>query len=81
MKSHVQRFVDDVASDPRMQESVRPLLGDVARIVQFANARGYVFSIEDLEALADHHDRASDPFVGLRRQGWQLKPHNEPPRP
>jgi hypothetical protein len=78
MTADVQRFANDLASDATMLDDVRQLGTDVARIVEYAAGRGYRFTADELDDLADHYDRASNPLVypGLRRQGWHLKPQS-----
>ena len=75
MKDDAQRFVADLASNERMQEAVKEMGTDLDRIVAYSNGYGYQFTGDELDELADHHDRACDPRVlGLRRQGWHLRP-------
>jgi hypothetical protein len=75
MKDDAQRFLADLVSNERMQAAVKELGTDLGRIVAYSKSYGYLFTGDELDDLADHHDRALDPRVlGLRRQGWHLRP-------
>lgn len=49
-KAEVERFVSDLKADPTLQATVREKSADPAGIVAIATARGYDFSLEDVEA-------------------------------
>ncbi len=78
MNNEVLRFANDLSSDMQMHDAVKQLGIDIAKIVAYANGRGYRFTGDELDDLADHYDRVANPivFTGLRRQGWHLKPQS-----
>jgi hypothetical protein len=54
MNNDVRKVIAVVASVEHVRDAVKPLGVDVAKFVAFAEARGYLFTGDDLDELADH---------------------------
>ncbi|MGM0379449.1 MAG: Nif11-like leader peptide family RiPP precursor [Bacillota bacterium] len=56
----IKRFNEDVKEDKEMLEEVKKIGNDLEKIVEYANSKGYDFTIEDLESEADNNSELSE---------------------
>jgi len=49
--SEIERFNKDVREVKELQEEIKKIGNDLEKIVAFANSKGYVITIADIEAL------------------------------
>lgn len=48
--NQIERFNKDLSTNKEMLEAVKALGNDVAKIVAYANSKGYNFSVADIKA-------------------------------
>ena len=56
----IKRFNEDVKKDNEMLEAVKAIGNDIDKIVEYANSKGYDFTIEDLENKAEAEGELSE---------------------
>ncbi len=54
--SEIERFSKDVAANESLRNELKAVGTGKAAIVAFANAKGYNFSVNDVESLAGTHE-------------------------
>ncbi|KJS69135.1 MAG: hypothetical protein JL50_02490 [Peptococcaceae bacterium BICA1-7] len=50
--SQIEKFNKDLASNKEMMEDVKKIGNDIAKIVSYANSKGYSFTVDDVKASA-----------------------------
>lgn len=50
--SQIEKFNKDILANKEMLEAVKKIGNDVAKIVAYANSKGYNFTVADVEASA-----------------------------
>jgi predicted ribosomally synthesized peptide with nif11-like leader len=48
--SEIKRFSEDLGKNKEMMEEVRKIGSDVAKIVAYANSKGYKFTVADIDS-------------------------------
>ncbi len=47
----IKRFNEDVKSSSEMQEKVKAIGNDLEKVVNYANEKGYHFSLDDIDTM------------------------------
>ncbi len=58
--SEIQRFNQALLENKELMEELKNVGNDVAKIIEFANAKGYNFSIQELAAAAEANEALSE---------------------
>jgi predicted ribosomally synthesized peptide with nif11-like leader len=61
----IERFARDLMSNRTLREDVRSIGTDRGEVVRQANARGYAFSMEDLDAYAMNQELSDTQLDGV----------------
>ncbi|MGM0379448.1 MAG: Nif11-like leader peptide family RiPP precursor [Bacillota bacterium] len=56
----IKRFNKDVKEDKEMLDKVKSIGNNLEKIVEYANSKGYDFTIEDLESEVDNNSELSE---------------------
>jgi len=72
MKSEIERFAKDVAQSSTLRDQVKAVGTDPRAMVEFANGKGYHFSLDDVNALAGSSDELTDSDLGTVAGGTAI---------
>jgi len=62
--SEMERFSMDIATNEKLREEIKQVGTNHEAVVNFANARGYAFSLDDVNKLAETYSEISDTQLG-----------------
>jgi predicted ribosomally synthesized peptide with nif11-like leader len=61
----IQRFVGDITTNKSIREELKAVGTDHKAVVSFANAKGYSFSLEDVNALQATGELSEEQLAGV----------------
>ena len=56
----IKRFNEDVKENKEMLEEIKAIGNDLEKVVEYANDKGYDFTVEDLESKVDNNSELSE---------------------